>query len=325
MEIREPLIFKPILLPRIWGGQRLGRAVEGVPVGESWLFSPLAGEETVVEEGPFQGECIAALAERFGASLVGEGVYHCYGATFPLLVKILDTAATLSVQLHPDEDTARRAGLPCGKREAWYVLPEGDGANMLLGLREPLTREALAEAVAEHRVGGLLNRVRAVAGRCYEVPPGTIHALDAGSFVLEIQQPSDTTYRLYDWDRVDAHGHRRELHIKESLAAASLTPYSPSLPARSDAPSNGWVSLIDPPFFSARRAALQQGASVAVEHDGEAVLIVLTEGAAMLRSGSGGAWALPLRRAVLLPAQFQGARIEGRASSVVVACRAHWR
>lgn len=322
MEIREPLFFKPILLPRIWGGSRLGSAIEGVPVGESWLFSPLAGEETVVEQGPFQGESVTSLAERFGASLVGSHVYANYGATFPLLVKILDTASTLSVQLHPDEATARRAGLACGKREAWYVLPEGDGANMLLGLREALTRGELAEAVAAHRIGELLNRVRAEAGCCYEVPAGTIHALDAGNFVLELQQPSDTTYRLYDWGRVDAQGKGRPLHVEESLACATLTPYRMGERAGCKSGGAAWTQLVAPPFFAASRAALPCGGCVEVRAEGEAILLVLTEGAAELRSAVGQRWLLPLHRAVLLPAQFGAGSIVSSAGGVVVASRA---
>lgn len=323
MEISVPLFFKPILEPRIWGGNRLGTPVDGVPIGEAWLFSPLPGEETVVESGVFEGENILSLAQRFGAALLGQRIYARYGATFPLLVKILDTAAMLSVQLHPDEETARLAGLPCGKREAWYVLPEGEGAEMLLGLREALTRAELASAVEEHRIGSLLNRVSARAGYCYEVPAGTIHALDAGNFVLELQQPSDTTYRLYDWDRVDAHGKRRELHIEASLAAATLTPHYVPTRAEREAKGSGWETLVPPPFFSARRAILPRGETVEVTPRDEARLIVLTEGDASLCIADGTHCSLPLRRAVMLPAQLPAARVHSTADSVVVECRAH--
>lgn len=323
MSLAEPLFFKPILAPRIWGGRRLGPPVEGVPIGEAWIFSPLLGNVTVVESGDFEGESVLSLTNRFGAAMLGPRIFDSYGATFPLLVKILDTAATLSVQLHPNEQTARSVGLPCGKREAWYVLPEGEGAHMLLGLRSAISRTELAAAVAEHRIGSLLNRMPARAGCCYEVPAGTIHALDAGNFVLELQQPSDTTYRLYDWDRVDARGMRRELHIKESLAAATLAPYSlerheSSKPARGE-----WAPIVGPPFFSASRVLLMGGDSVDITPQGEALLIVLTEGDATLCDVYGHCWELPLQRAVMLTAQFCTGRIRSRTGSVVVACRVH--
>lgn len=320
MVIQSPLFFSQILVPRIWGGARLGNPVNGMPIGESWLFSPLLGQETLVTNGPFRGESISQLAEHFGADLLGNRIYAQYGPTFPLLLKILDTAATLSIQLHPDEASARSAGLACGKREVWYVLPEGEGASMLLGLREELSVPQLAESVENHSIGGLLNAVRAEAGRCYEVPAGTIHALDAGNFVLELQQPSDITYRLYDWDRTDARGCRRELHIQESLACATLTPYyDNSCPVAGKCTAD-WEQLVGPPFFSARRARLAAGASVGVDGRGEAALLVLTEGDATLRSPSGERWELPLRRAAMLPAMFGRGRIESRAGGVVVAC-----
>ena len=321
MRLVEPLFFKPLLVPRIWGGERLGVMVDGVPIGESWLFSTLANEETVVEGGSFHGLPLAELANRFGSALLGERILAAYGATFPLLVKILDTSATLSVQVHPDEAAARSAGLPCGKREAWYVLPEGDGASMFLGLQRGVTREELATAVNGQRIESLLHCVRAEAGACYEVPAGTIHALGAGNLVVELQQPSDVTYRLYDWDRRDAHGQRRELHVREAIACATLTPYRALQGHRAGDGHQGWMTLLGPPFFSVSCASLRPDEVVNVDTRGEAMLMVLTEGAAELCAGRSARWELPLRCAVLLPMQFGVGHLVSHDGGVVLACR----
>ena len=171
------------------------------------------------------------------------------------------------------------------------------------------------------RIESLLHCVRAEAGACYEVPAGTIHALGAGNLVVELQQPSDVTYRLYDWDRRDAHGQRRELHVREAIACATLTPYRALQGHRERGGHQGWMTLLGPPFFSVSCASLRPDEVVNVDTRGEAMLMVLTEGAAELCAGRSARWELPLRCAVLLPMQFGVGHLVSHDGGVVLACR----
>jgi len=227
-----PIVFEPIFKPRIWGGRRLEallhkRLPMGVAIGESWEVVDLEEEQSVVAAGPGKGKKLGELVQLWRDDLLGRA--GLFEGRFPLLIKFLDANEALSVQVHPDEAMARRLGGRVRvKHEAWYVIDALPGAFIYRGLREGVNAEALRQAVQEDRVESVLNRIPARKGHCYTLPSGTVHALGGGVTVAEVQTPSDVTYRLYDWNRVDAAtGRRRELHIEEALACVS---YGASLP-----------------------------------------------------------------------------------------------
>ncbi len=221
-----PLLLKPEFVERIWGSRDLsplfGPAPGEAPIGEVWL----TGDDNRVVNGALAGASLGDLCRRFGRDLVGETAPET--GRFPLLVKFIFPRDKLSVQVHPDDETARRAGLPCGKTECWYVVKADPGAKVGLGLKPGTTREQFARAIQEVRAEELLNWLDVGAGEMIYVDAGTVHTIGPGMVLLETQQNSDTTYRLYDY------GRPRPLHVQEGLAAMKEKTQAAKVTAHED-------------------------------------------------------------------------------------------
>jgi len=206
-----PFLMSPAFDPRPWGTLDLSPIYPGhrfdEKIGESWL----TGDDCKVANGPLRGQSLAELARQYGRALVGEAAAEAN--RFPLLTKFLFPHEKLSVQVHPDDEAAQSAGHPWGKTECWYVVHAKPGAQLALGLKEGATRAQFEEAIHQQRAEQLLNWINIFPGEMIYVPGGTVHTLGPGSIIVETQQQSDTTYRLYDYGRA------RELHLKEGLAA----------------------------------------------------------------------------------------------------------
>ena len=224
------LPLEPYLRPTVWGGRRLGERFgkdlpPGAPVGESFEVSALPGAESVVRSGPLAGRGLAGLVEEFGEALVGAPVRARYGDEFPLLIKLIDAAEDLSIQVHPDDGYARRQRLgPRSKTEAWYVL---DSGGIVLGLREGVDRRRLEQALAEGRAEEAVRYCPAEAADVVLLPAGTVHALGRGTMVYEVQQASDLTFRLYDYDRPGLDGQPRELHLEQAMEVIDFEAQAP--------------------------------------------------------------------------------------------------
>ena len=209
-ETHEPgqrlFALEPQYRERVWGGQRLKAA--DPPVGEAWV----ACAESRVQEGAAAGRTVAELAEAFGPQLLGREVFAEHGTRFPLLVKLLDCADWLSVQVHPDDAQAARLVGPgeFGKTEAWHFIEADEGATVYAGVREGTTAEGLAAAIRAGRVTDVAERLEVSAGQTICIPSGTLHALGPGLLLYEVQQASDTTFRAYDWGRPASDGEKRE-------------------------------------------------------------------------------------------------------------------
>ena len=221
--------FKPIFKPTIWGGDRIaafkGETTGSSPdahIGETYELSGMPGHESVVACGPERGLTLHELIERHGESLLGRKNVERTGLEFPMLVKFLDASSDLSVQVHPDDKTAPAFGLPNGKNELWYVLEATPDARLCAGFSSPPTREEYKRIVAEGSITDHLHFTPVKAGEVYYIPGGTVHSLCKGCLVLEIQQPSDTTFRIYDYNRRDSHGNLRELHTEQALESLDL-------------------------------------------------------------------------------------------------------
>lgn len=215
-----PLILKPIFKPKPWGGRSLERLFgkslpASVSIGESWEVSGLPGNESIVRDGPYAGRSLHELAAMWGRDLLGD-VAPVEGR-FPLLVKFLDARETLSVQVHPRPLPNLGDQTPGIKHEAWYVLAADDGAEILAGLAEGVDADRLRRDARSSAIANCLRRWPVVPGECFYLPSGTLHALGAGVVVAEVQTPSDVTYRMHDWGRVDAAGNLRELHVDRAL------------------------------------------------------------------------------------------------------------
>lgn len=214
-----PLKLKPIFKERIWGGTRLAtRFAKALPprtqIGESWELVDLPQDKSIVANGTLAGHSIAKLIDRYGDRITGT---KSFPSPFPVLIKLLDAHDVLSVQVHPDEDACRRMGRGDPKTECWYIIDAEPGSTIYRGLKAGVTREDLKAAIAQGAVADLLINISVESGQCYFLPAGTLHAIGPGLLIAEIQLPSDTTYRVFDWNRVDAEGEGRELHIEASL------------------------------------------------------------------------------------------------------------
>ncbi|MBQ3710442.1 MAG: class I mannose-6-phosphate isomerase [Bacteroidales bacterium] len=249
-----PLKFKPIFKDKIWGGRKIkdiiGLDYGKLPnCGEAWLLSGIWDEQSVVTNGDFEGDEINDLVETFMGDLVGEDVFDRYGEQFPLLIKIIDANDWLSVQVHPDDELAEKRDIGYGKTEMWYVMQADPEAELVSGFNCEMNRMKYIRVLKDNDIQSVLNHETAEKGDVFYIPAGRVHALGPGIVVAEIQQTSDTTYRIYDWDRIDVAGMRRELHIPQSLDAVDFdpvenykTPYTPVL--------NKTVPVVDSPYFT---------------------------------------------------------------------------
>ncbi|MCC6357097.1 MAG: class I mannose-6-phosphate isomerase [Phycisphaerales bacterium] len=220
----QPLVFEPILKARPWGGDRLASllgkhaadaAAARAPIGESWELVSLPGEESRVARGPLVGTTLADIVAAWGPRLTGAAALA--DGRFPLLIKFLDARENLSIQVHPKPAPTRPAGAPAIKHEAWFVIAAEPGSKLYIGEKPGVTLADFRAAAGTAAMVPLLRAWPAKPGQCFYLPSGTPHALGAGVLVAEVQTPSDTTYRLYDWDRLGLDGRPRELHVAAAL------------------------------------------------------------------------------------------------------------
>ena len=240
-----PLSFDPIFKSNVWGGRglatSLGKALPGNgPVGESWEMVDLPEDQSVVAAGPAQGIVLDEILGHWGKDLLGSAALD--GGRFPLLVKYIDACQTLSVQVHPDAEVAARlGGRP--KSEAWYIMDVAPGGAIYLGLQPGVTREMMQQAMADGGVEELLIKVEVKPGDLVPVPPGTVHAIGAGVLLAEVQQPSDTTYRVYDWGRMGLDGKPRQLHLDQALDSIHFGEDPPPMVREGEMGNTGTVNM----------------------------------------------------------------------------------
>ncbi len=223
MSIHQFLKFEPILKEKIWGGEKLQKLLHKkttqTNVGESWEISDVDYAVSIVANGGLKGESLSALISCFKGALVGEKVYQCFGENFPLLIKFIDAKEALSIQLHPNDELAQKRHNAFGKTEMWYVMQSDERAHLIVGFKEQLTQETYSENLENNSLIDVLQVDEVSEGDVYFIPTGTVHAIGAGVLLAEIQQTSDVTYRVYDWDRPNLDGTFRELHTEEALDA----------------------------------------------------------------------------------------------------------
>lgn len=219
-----PLKFEPIFRDKIWGGQKIKSVLKkdfgDLPnCGELWALSGYPGSESIVANGFLAGNDLNELVEVYMDELVGERIYEIYGNVFPLLIKILDANDWLSIQVHPDDNLARQRGLEGGKTEMWYILQAEKEAKLIAGFNQKINQHVYLQKLQDKELTEIMNFEEVKAGDVFYMPAGRVHALGPGILLAEIQQTSDTTYRIYDWDRVDESGKGRDLHLQEAMAA----------------------------------------------------------------------------------------------------------
>lgn len=221
--LNYPIRFEPILKEKIWGGNKLKQILNkpstSKSTGESWEISGVKDDISVVENGSLKGKSINALLEEYKERLVGEKNYKKFGFEFPLLIKFIDAKTELSIQLHPHDKIAKERHNSFGKTEMWYIMQADEGAEINVGFKKSISEAEYLEHLNSGRITELLNFEKVKKGDSFFINTGKVHAIGAGVLLAEIQQTSDITYRIYDWDRVDAEGNSRELHTDLALDA----------------------------------------------------------------------------------------------------------
>ena len=292
-----PLLLKPFFSPRPWGSRDLSPIYtefpgkDGEPIGESWL----TGDQCVVANGPLAGKTLDQVAKQFGRELVGETAPQ--GDRYPLLMKFIFPQEKLSVQVHPDDEGARKIGFSVGKTECWYVLDAKPGAQIGLGLKPGTTRERLRTSIEDKTAETLLNWIEVKAGEMYYVDAGTVHAISGGSILVETQQNSDLTFRLYDY------GRPRELHVEQGLEATRETTLAGKvLDAKVPA-------LVESPFFVVEKFRVAKGQTFGLQVDQASQALVATGGGGVIESPGNAPVAFTRGEAVVIPASLKSARV----------------
>ncbi len=225
-----PLKFKPIVKEKIWGGQNLKSSLnKNIPaqrkIGESWEISGVKNNVSEVENGFLAGNKLNELIEVYMGDLVGDRIFDRFGHEFPLLIKFIDANADLSIQVHPDDELAQKRHRCSGKTEMWYVVDAKKDAQLISGFNHEMDKAHYLNHLKNNELPQILNYEKVQAGDVFYIPSGRVHAIGAGIVLAEIQQTSDITYRIFDWNRKDAQGNERELHTEQALDAIDFNVY----------------------------------------------------------------------------------------------------
>ena len=296
-----PLKFKPIFKERIWGGQKLQTFFnKDIPkdknIGESWELVDLPDDKSEIINGPLAGQTLTAAIEKLGTTITGNSNYK---PPFPLFIKILDAQDSLSVQVHPDQAACKRMGQGYPKTECWYIIEAEPNAAVYKGLKPNTTKKQFAEAIESGTCGDLLEKIHVEVGQCHFLPAGTPHAIGAGLLIAEIQTPSDTTYRVFDWNRTDDSGKPRQLHIPEALESIHFDPSADNLTVKTVG------RLADADEFKIDKGHQTQTGEVLLKKDQMKVLIILT-GSGQINTTNAETTPFKKGEHLLIPADCQG-------------------
>ena len=254
-----PLQFEPIFKERIWGGTKLktvlNKAIPSNYIGESWELSTVKGDVSVVANGEWKGKSLMDLINAYPNEILGTAVFSLFWMEFPLLFKYLDAREDLSIQVHPNDTLAKKRHDSFGKTEMWYVMQADESARLVVGFKKDSNQEEYISHLENKNLVALLNESPVKKGDVFFLETGTIHAIGAGVVVAEIQQTSDVTYRIYDWDRVDANGNGRELHTELALDAINYNATDSKITYKEEA--NQSTLVVDCPYFITNIIALQ--------------------------------------------------------------------
>jgi mannose-6-phosphate isomerase len=308
-----PLVFKPIIKERIWGGTKL-RDILHKPIvsdisGESWELSTVPGDVSVVTNGALEGTDLNAVVALNPEAVLGKKVVAQFGEQFPLLFKFLDAREDLSIQVHPNDTLAKERHNSFGKTEMWYVMQADPGAELIVGFKEDSNAETYQIALSKHQVVDLLAKHSVQKGDVFFLETGTVHAIGAGTLIAEIQQTSDITYRIYDFDRRDVQGNRRELHTDLALEAINYRRTNSKITYSRN--SNESNVMVDCPYFTTSFIPLTDTASLHSTHDSFTVLMVMEGDCALLYGDK--KMEVTKGATILLPAALGAVQLKGNA------------
>lgn len=307
-----PFTFKPILKSLIWGGADICPFKGITPVqegiGESWEISHVEGSVSVVENGALAGKSLDELIQTYGAELMGKKVIDRFGNIFPLLIKFIDACDNLSIQVHPDDELARKRHNSFGKTEMWYVVKAADEAALYSGFSQQIDADEYVKRVENNTIMDVLQRYNVKSGDVFFLPAGRVHAIGAGCFVAEIQQTSNITYRIYDYDRRDANGNGRELHtelakdaIDYTLSSDYRTHYTPK--------ENEEVELVTCPYFTTNLLEYDKPFTRDCSELDSFLIYICMSGSAVIKDNNGQEINVHQGQTVLIPANTTSVEI----------------
>jgi len=309
-----PLQFEPILKERIWGGEKL-KTILNKPIvskitGESWELSTVPGDVSVVANGVLKGKSLMDLIDETPDAILGTKVYERFGKQFPLLFKYLDAREDLSIQVHPNDKLAKERHNSFGKTEMWYVMQADQDARIIVGFKEDSSKEEYLKHLHDNTLVSILDDVKAKSGDVFFLETGTVHAIGAGLVVAEIQQTSDITYRLYDFDRVDAQGNKRELHVDLALDAINYNKVDTQ--KKYETKTNTSNTVVDCPYFTTNFLPLEN--SLGVSKTGETFTVYMCIEGDFEIEYNGFKQAYKKGDTVLVPAVINAFNLNGKAS-----------
>ena len=309
-----PLQFEPILKERIWGGEKL-KTILNKPIvskitGESWEISTVEGDVSVVANGDLAGKSLNDLIDSNPEELLGTEVYKRFGKQFPLLFKFLDAREDLSIQVHPNDELAKKRHNSFGKTEMWYVMQADKDSELIVGFKKDSNASEYLENLKNKTLLSILDNIKVEVGDVFFLETGTVHAIGAGMVIAEIQQTSDITYRLYDFDRVDAAGNQRELHVDLALDAINYNKIDTYKKYNKDL--NQSNSVVDCPYFTTNFLPLD--GKVAVNKTGNSFTVYMCVEGAFELEYEDAKFKYIKGDTVLIPAAFKAFILNGKAS-----------
>ncbi len=300
-----PIKFTPILKDKIWGGSKLkeilGKDNASDKCGESWELSGVEGDISLVENGFLKGNNLSELLEIYMADLVGEKIYEQFGNEFPLLFKYIDASDVLSIQVHPDDKLAKERHNAYGKTEMWYILDSDNNAEIITGFNKKVDKKTYLEAFNKGELSGILNKEIAKTGDSFDIPAGRIHAIGKGILLAEIQQTSDVTYRIYDWDRKDKDGNGRELHTDLAVDAIDYKFYD-SYRIKYEQNKNDSSNLVDSEYFTTNLLDIDKPIETDYTVLDSFVVYMCVEGKAKIEMNNGSSEIIVKGETLLIPA-----------------------
>ncbi len=316
-----PLKFEPILKQTIWGGDKivpfkhLESDLKGI--GESWEISGVADNESVVANGPDKGYTLNQLVRKYRDELVGESNYARFGDSFPLLIKFIDARQDLSIQVHPDDIMAKKRHNSKGKTEMWYVIDADKDAKLRSGFSESITPKEYKDRIHSNTITDVLQEYDIKGGDVFFLPAGRIHSIGAGAFIAEIQQTSDVTYRIYDFNRTDDQGNKRELHTelaKEAINYEVLDDYRTKYELEKNEP----VELVACPYFTTSIYDMTEDISCDYSELDSFVIFICVEGECTVVDNEGNEISMTAGETILLPASVLSVSILPKESGVKI-------
>ena len=308
-----PLKFNPIHKERIGGGSKLqnelGKPANGPNVGESWEVSAVPGDVSIVANGAYKGDSLKDLIDRYPDKILGSSVVKRFGSEFPILIKFIDAADDLSIQVHPDDKLARKRHNSFGKTEMWHVMHADPGARLLIDFKHAVSPEDYQQHLEDNTLLELMNEEEVKPGDTFFINAGKMHAIGAGVMLAEIQQTSDLTYRVYDYNRKDAGGNTRELHTEQAMEAIDFSAkhdFKVSYPEQ----ENTCNPVVDSPYFTTNYLPLNGNLHQDLSQRSAFSIWIVVEGSVKLQT-EGGSLNLKKGETCLIPASVNSLSLKG--------------